>query len=108
MSKPKNRFVIRVNDADIYCLLKEEVDYDPSKTEELYVYLNINDQKKNNGKEIWAIEGSIPWIIEDVDDKVEIALGMSHLTCLYISKLICESWVANEYLDLMCSYDLPE
>ena len=44
----------------------------------------MNDQKKNNGKEKWAIEGSMPWIIDDVDDKVEIALGMGHLSSLHI------------------------
>ena len=31
--QPKNNFVFRVNDADVYCLVKEELDYDPSKTE---------------------------------------------------------------------------
>ena len=41
--KPKNTFTIRVNDDDIYCLVKEEVDYDPSKTATLCVNLNIND-----------------------------------------------------------------
>ena len=89
MSKPKNRFVIRVNDADIYCLLKEEVDYDPTKTEELYVCLIINDQKENDGEEKWAIEKSMPWIIQDVDEKVERALGTNHLTSLYILDLKC-------------------
>ena len=29
--QPNNTFVFRVNDADIYSLVKEEVDYDPSK-----------------------------------------------------------------------------
>ena len=50
----------------------------------------------------------MPWIIDEVADKVERALGMNHLTCLHISNLRCVSWVANEFLDLMCSYDLPE
>ena len=27
---PKNTFIFRVNDADVYSLVKEEVDYDPS------------------------------------------------------------------------------
>ena len=43
LPKPKNNFVIRVNDDDIYCLQKEEVDYDPTKTERLDVKLLIND-----------------------------------------------------------------
>ena len=34
-SLPKNTFIFRVNDADIYSLVKEEADYDPSKTEKL-------------------------------------------------------------------------
>ena len=88
--------------------MKEEVDYDPTKTETLTVKLSINDQKKNNGENIKAIEGQMPWIIDEVDDKIESALGMNHLTCLKIANLYCESWVANEFLDLMCSYDLPE
>ena len=50
----------------------------------------------------------MPWIINDVDDKVEIALGPGQLSSLHISILMCESWVANEFLDLMCGYDLSE
>ena len=50
----------------------------------------------------------MPWIIDDVSDKVESALGMGHLTSLHIENLECKSWVANEFFDLMCSYDLPE
>ena len=88
-------FTIRVNDADFYSLVREEADFDPTKTEQLKVKLRINDQKDKNGEEVWAIGGSIPWIIDDVSDKVESALGMNHLTSLYISHLECESWVAN-------------
>ena len=41
---PKNTFIIKVNDNDYYSLVKEEVDYDPSKTEALIVSsLKIND-----------------------------------------------------------------
>ena len=40
---PKNTFVIRINDADIYSLTKEEVDYDPSKTEKLGMTLKVNE-----------------------------------------------------------------
>ena len=42
-SHPKNTFVFRVNDADVYSLVKEEVDFDPSKTEALTVRLKVND-----------------------------------------------------------------
>ena len=50
----------------------------------------------------------MPWIAEDVSEKVESALGMGNLISLHIEQLGCKSWVANEFLDLMCSYDLPE
>ena len=50
----------------------------------------------------------MPWILDDVSDKVESALGMSCLTSLHIRILNCKPWVANEFLDLLCSYDLPE
>ena len=41
--QPKNTFLFRVNDADIYSFVKEEVDFDPTKTETLAVRLNVND-----------------------------------------------------------------
>ena len=47
---PKNTFKFLVNDEDIYSLVKEEVDYDPSKTEPLYVKLNLNDKQDSNSK----------------------------------------------------------
>ena len=50
----------------------------------------------------------MPWIIEDVYDKVEIAIGMEQLTSLYINYLNCKSQVVNEFLDLMCSYEIQE
>ena len=40
---PKNMFTIRVNDADFYSLVKEEADFDPTKTEQLFVNLKINE-----------------------------------------------------------------
>ena len=45
----KNIFIIKVNDADIYNLVKEEVDFDPTKTEALHVLLQINDKKDSDG-----------------------------------------------------------
>ena len=33
---------------------------------------------------------------------------MSHLTNLRIENLECKSWVANEFLDVLTCYDLPE
>ena len=46
---PKNTFTIKVNGEDIYNLPKEEVDFDPTKTESLRVDLNINDKKNSYG-----------------------------------------------------------
>ena len=105
---PKNNFLIRVNDVDFFTLVKEEADYDPSKTESLDVKLNINDKMKDNNIYQNLITGSIPWIAEDVSEKVESALDVGQLTSFHIWNLDCKSWVANEFLDLMCSYDIPE
>ena len=76
--QPKNIFSFKVNDADIYSLVKEEVDFDPSKTETLRVDLKVNEQ------EDWAISGSSPWIIDDIEEKIQNALGMGHLHSLHI------------------------
>ena len=58
----KNKFTFKVNDEDIYSLTKEEVDFDPSKTETLATNLKIN--------EIQAISDSMPWIIDEVEEKI--------------------------------------
>ena len=50
----------------------------------------------------------MPWIIGDVEDKIQTALGMEHLNKLEIHDLECKSWVANELLDILPCYDLPE
>ena len=50
----------------------------------------------------------MPWIIDDVEEKIQNALGMNHLSSLYIKDLYCKSWVANEFLDLLTCYDLQE
>ena len=77
---PKNTFVIKVNGEDIYSLTKEEVDFDPTKTQTLKVKrLKVND--------IEAISGSMPWIINEVEEKIQDALGMGHLHSLYINEL---------------------
>ena len=96
----KNTFVIKVNGADIYNLVKEEVDFDPTKTENLYVSLIINEKGH--------INGTMPWIIDDVEDKIQNALGMEQLTSLDIRDLDSKSWAANEFLDVLCCYDMPE
>ena len=97
---PKNTFQFRVNDADIYSLVKEEVDFDPTKTEELSGGVNVNGKN--------AISGKTPWIIDEVEERIQEALGMDHLHCLAINHLRCKSWVANELLDVLPCYDLEE
>ena len=107
---PKNIFKFSVNGKDVYSLVKEEVDFDPTKTEVLEAYLNLNDKKDSNGYKglEWAIFGSTPWIIDDVEEKIQAALGMEHLCSIYIRYLYCKSLVANEFLDLLTCYDLKE
>ena len=50
----------------------------------------------------------MPWIIDEVEDKIQTALGMNHLIALEINDLYCKSWVANEFLDVLTCFDLPE
>ena len=89
-----------MNDADVYSLPKEEVDFDPTKTEKLSAKLSINDKN--------TISAPMPWIVNDVSDKIENSLGMDHLSSLKVEYLLCKPWVANEFLDLSCNYDLHE
>ena len=50
----------------------------------------------------------MPWIIDEVEDKIQNAMGKDNLSSLYIKSLEGKSYVANEFLDLLCSYDFPE
>ena len=50
----------------------------------------------------------MPWIIEDIESKIQSALGMEQLTSLNIESLKSKSWVANKFLDDLCNYDLPD
>ena len=83
--QPKNIFTFKINDAEIYSLVKEEVNFDPSKTESLIVDLNINDKPE------CAIAVLMPWIIDDVEEKIQTALGMDNLFSLNVKSLNCKS-----------------
>ena len=50
----------------------------------------------------------MPWIIEEIEDKIQNALGMEHLDSLEIYHLNSKSWIANEFLDVLTCYDLPD
>ena len=71
---PKNTFIFRVNDEDVYSLVKEEVDFDPTITESLNVDLIVNEKL--------AISGSMPWLINEVEDKIQDTLGMNYVNSL--------------------------
>ena len=64
------------------------------------VALDVNDKA--------VITATTPWIIDEVEDKIQTALGMDYLTSLRIVGLDAKSWVANEFLDVLTCYDLPE
>ena len=48
----------------------------------------------------------MPWILGDVEDKIQAALGVDPLTSLHIRFLNSVSWVANEFIDALCSYEM--
>ena len=50
----------------------------------------------------------MPWIVDDVEDKIQTALGVTPLTSIFILNLNCKSWLANEFLDVLTCYDFPE
>ena len=50
----------------------------------------------------------MPWILEEIESKIQSDLGTEQLTSLYIESLNSKSWVANEFLDDLCNYDLPD
>ena len=83
--------------------MREEVNFDPTKTEELDVKLSINDKKDITNQPAWVIDGPMPWILEEFESKIEAALGMEHLTGLHIESLKSKSSVANEFLDNLCN-----
>ena len=62
--------------------MKEEVNFDPTKTEQLATFLNINDKKDKNGYDglEWPIEGYVPWIVDQVEEIIDTALGTDKLT----------------------------
>ena len=62
---PRNTFAIKVNDSDIYNLVKEDVNYDPAITEILKVDLIINQES--------AISEGMPWIMDDVEERIQTA-----------------------------------
>ena len=41
----------------------------------------------------------MPWIIDDLEDKTQITLGMGHLTSLYIDELDYKLWIFKEIFD---------
>ena len=50
----------------------------------------------------------MPWIADVVDDKIQYALNMGNLRSLHIEDLDCNSFVANEFLHLLTSYEIAE
>ena len=93
--------MIKVNGVQIHSLVKEEVDYDPTKTETLLV-----DPFKVNDKLV--LEGNTPWIIDEMEDRIQTTLGMDQLNSIEITGIKCKSWVANELLDLLTCFDIPD
>ena len=77
----------------MYNLVKEEVDFDPTKIETLDVCLNLNEKKDSKGLEgyDWSNVGAMPWILEDIEEKIQTALGMDQLTSLFIQNFNSKS-----------------
>ena len=60
---PKNKFVVKVNDDDYYNLVKETIDFDPTKLEIIEcesIKLNGNKFGTDNSSN----HGRIPWLLD--------------------------------------------
>ena len=66
----------------------------------------MNDKKDSNGPLglEWTILGNVPWIVDEVEEKISTALGPNQLTSLYINQIICKAVVANEFLEVLTCY----
>ena len=63
---PKNKFQIKVNDADFYSLVKEEVEFDATRINFLTVELKINEKTAISAK-----KEKIEWNIDEVAENIE-------------------------------------
>ena len=98
---PKNEFILKVNDFDYYTLVKEEIDFDPTQIE-------LFKCEKLVLNEVEALSGQVPWVIEEVEEKINKVYQGKQLESLEIVGLDCKSNVANETFDLMAGLDLVD
>ena len=66
-----------------------------------------NDSIRNNGVQ-WAIQGITPWIIDNVEEKIQTAQANTPIHSLCIGVLEAKSWVANQFIDLLLCQDISE
>ena len=85
---PKNEFLIKVNDFDYYTLVREEIDFDPTQIELFKCEkLVLNDLE--------ALSGQMPWVYEEVEEKINKVYKGIPLENLEIEGLDCKPSVAN-------------
>ena len=73
--------------------------------------LNINDNKDSNGLIglQWVILGSTPWIADDIEDKIDSAIGSTPIHSLTIPIIEeTKSWVFNQFIDLLVCQDIAD
>ena len=56
----------------------------------------------------WALDGSTPWIIDDVEDKIHTAQGLIPIHSMSINVISAESWVTNQYIDFLTNLDIAD
>ena len=73
-------------------------------------FLNINDieDSKNFHGLKWVIEGAIPWIIDEVEDKIHTTQGNNPIHSIKIIAMQAKSWVFNQFIDLLLCQDISE
>ena len=48
------------------------------------------------------------WIVDDIEDKIQSAMGIDQLYSLRIMKMYCDSNVSNEFFNFFICHDLPD
>ena len=81
---PKNQFVIKVNGDEYYTLVKEDLGVDLSQVE----FLRCKNLKVNDDD---VFSGSIPWVLDQFEDKLNRVYKGQPLESLEIVELDCKS-----------------
>ena len=98
---PKNKFDLKVNDKSYYTFVKEDIFADLSKVE-------VFDCQSLKVNDTCAHTGSMPWILDQFEDKINTVYAGVPLESFEIVWLDCKTQVVNQFFDFIVSQDLAD